>query len=324
MKMKRKLYSDKKKESRCVFVGNIPYDASEPSIVEFFSSVAGSDGCNLRMVYDKATGQPKGYGFIEFGTCSQAQSAIRNLDGKIFRGRSISVHEAEDNSVRKERTNKRRTREPTFLRTKDEVYKVVKELQQPSKVDILNEIRELIRKQEQGARNLLMENPQLAQALLLMHLDFDMCSKKELMKVVEPVIEPTKPQLLPQQPVPPMGISMILPPHRPSRFSPAILPGGFPVPYPHMKGHPGPLPVPTHGHPLPLVVPPPLLKHPIGPVFVDPKLACKPPLQKAFTALDTKQQRVLKDVLALREDDITKLDPDVQKKIIDLRRQMST
>jgi len=320
--MKRKLYSDKKKESRCVFVGNIPYDASEPSILEFFSSVAGSDGCNLRMVYDKATGQPKGYGFIEFATFSQAQSAIRNLDGKIFRGRSISVHEAEDNSVRKERSSKRRTREPTFLRTKDEVVKVVQDLKQPSKVDILNEIRELIRKQEQGARNLLMENPQLAQALLLMHLDFEMCSKKELKKVVEPVLDP-QPKLLPQQPVNPMGVSMILPPHRPSRFSPAILPGGFPAPYPLLKGHPGPLSVPNHVHPLPMIVPPPMLKPPIVPVFVDPKLNCKPPLQKAFTALDTKQQRVLKDVLALREDDISKLDPDVQKKIIDLRRQMS-
>lgn len=322
--MKRKLYSDKKKESRCVFVGNIPYDASEQSILDFFSSVAGNDGCNLRMVYDKATGQPKGYGFIEFPASSQAQSAIRNLDGKIFRGRSISVHEAEDNSVRKERSSKRRTREPTFLRAKDEVFKVVKDLQQPSKVDILNEIRELIRKQEQGARNLLMENPQLAQALLLMQLDFDMCSKKELAKVVEPVLDSPKVQLLPQPPVNPMGLPIILPPHRPSRFSLPVPPAGFPAPYPHMKGHAGPLPVPNRVHPLPLVVPPPLLKHPIGPVFVDPKLSCKPPLQTAFKTLDTNQQRVLKDVLALREDDINKLDPDVQKKIIDLRRKMST
>jgi len=314
-----------------VFVGNIPYDASEASILEFFSSIAGKDGCNLRMVYDKATGQPKGYGFIEFSTYSQAQSAIRNLDGKIFRGRSISVHEAEDNSVRKERSSKRRTREPTFLRTIDEVCQVVKNLQQPTKVDILTEIRELIRTEEQGARNLLMENPQLAQALLRMQLEFEMCSKQELKKVVEPVIEPpVQPQVLHPQPLAPLAIPMVVPTLRASRFSPTVLHGGFPAPtpYPHMKGHPGPLAIHGRVMPVPLGIAPLLPKHPNvlgpGPGFVDPKLNCKPPLQTAFKALDTKQRRVLKDVLALREDDITKLDPDVQRKIIDLRRQMST
>jgi len=336
--MRRKFFSDDRRDSRCVFVGNIPYDANEEGIKEFFFSVAGQEGCQVRLVYDKGSGHPKGYGFVEFASSAQAQSAIRNLDGHTFRGRKISVHEAEDNSVRMERSSKRQRirREPTYTKTTDQVSQIVKELDQHTKIDILQEMKRLIQTTEQGARDLLMENPQLAQALLIMQLDFEMCSKDELVKVVEPVTLPlmVKTQMhglhikntvynqLQPQPVIPMPMVPVImpPPHIQPGFVAQPRPVAFPGPPVNLIG-PQPLP-----KALPAPPPQGALRPPV-PVnqMVEPKIepGRKPPLQSAFKSLDSQQQRVLKDVLALRPGDITKLDPEVQKKIMDLRRQMS-
>jgi len=306
--------------------------------------VSGQEGCQVRLVYDKSTGLPKGYGFVEFASAVQAQSAIRNLDGQSFRGRKLSVHEAEDNSVRMERSSRRQRvrREPTYTKTTDQVSQIVKGLDQHTKIDIIQEMKRLIQTKEQGARDLLMENPQLAQALLLMQLDFEMCSKQELVKVVEPVILPPTikaplpgipvfKQVQPQSLVPmPMRVPVILPPpHGQPGFvgppRPVVFPGP-PVtvmgPPPLPKALAGLPPKPLPGLPSQGVLRPPV---PVAKV-VEPKIepGRKPPLPTAFTSLDSQQQRVLKDVLALRPGDITKLDPEVQKKIMDLKRQMSS
>jgi len=42
-----------------------------------------------RLVTDRETGKPRGFGFIEFYDIPTAESAIRNLSGKDFKGRSI-------------------------------------------------------------------------------------------------------------------------------------------------------------------------------------------------------------------------------------------
>jgi len=338
--MKRKFFLNERRVSRCVFVGNIPYDANEQGIKEFFFPVAGHDGCQVRLVVDKGTGHPKGYGFVEFPTVAQAQSAIRNLDGQTFCGRKLSVHEAEDNSVRMERTSKRQRvrREPTYTKTTDQVSEIVKGLDQHVKVDIIQEMKRLIQDKEQGARDLLMENPQLAQALLIMQLDFEMCSKQDLVKVVEPVMvpKPVNPPMAglpmkevvfnPMQPQPlmpmPIGLPIIMPPPLPrAGFVGPPRPMAFPRPPLNVMAPP-PMPKALPGPPPQRVLIPPAPARPL----IEPKIEPdrKPPLPTAFKSLDSQQKRVLKDVLALRPGDITKLDPDVQKKIMDLQRQMSS
>jgi len=336
--MRRKFFADDRKYSRCVFVGNIPYDANEEGIKEFFFSIAGHEGCQVRLVYDKGTGHPKGYGFVEFASAAQAQSAIRNLDGHIFRGRKISVHEAEDNSVRMERSLKRQRirREPTYTKTTDQVTEVVKGLDQHTKVDILQEMKRLIETTEQGARDLLMENPQLAQALLIIQLDFEMCSRQKLVKVVEPVTLPPAlkaqmpglpientlyNQIQPQTLIPMPMVPVIMPP---PHLQPGLIGPPRPVAFPRPQVN---LIAPQIS---PKALPGPAAQRVLRPPVqlsesVEPKIepGRKPPLQSAFKSLDSQQQRVLKDVLALRPGDITKLDPEVQKKIMDLRRQMS-
>ena len=46
------------------------------------------------MISDKFTGQSRGFGFVEMSSSSEAQSAIKSLNGTQFEGRSLTVNEA--------------------------------------------------------------------------------------------------------------------------------------------------------------------------------------------------------------------------------------
>ncbi|KAM7207662.1 hypothetical protein V8F20_001929 [Naviculisporaceae sp. PSN 640] len=78
-----------KQPSRVVFVGNIPYGLTEEQIIEIFS------GCgpvkNFRLVYDRDTGRPKGFGFCQYPDYDSAASAVRNLNDYEVMGRKLRV-----------------------------------------------------------------------------------------------------------------------------------------------------------------------------------------------------------------------------------------
>jgi len=54
--------------SKVVFVGNVPYNMSEEALIDVFKSVGQVVG--FRLVFDRDTGKPKGYGFCEFAGTS--------------------------------------------------------------------------------------------------------------------------------------------------------------------------------------------------------------------------------------------------------------
>ncbi|CAM6100427.1 unnamed protein product [Calypogeia fissa] len=80
--------------SRCVFVGNIPYDATEEQLVQICEEVG--PVVSFRLVVDRDTGKPKGYGFCEFRDEETALSARRNLQGYEINGRQLRVDFAEN------------------------------------------------------------------------------------------------------------------------------------------------------------------------------------------------------------------------------------
>eukprot|EP00050_Salpingoeca_kvevrii_P020581 m.100290 g.100290 ORF g.100290 m.100290 type:complete len:365 (+) comp8925_c0_seq2:2203-3297(+) len=84
--------------SRSVFVGNIPYEATEEQLREVFSQVG--DVVHFRLMFDKDTGKPKGFGFCEYKDSATAESAMRNLNGHEFGGRQLRVDVASEKDSR--------------------------------------------------------------------------------------------------------------------------------------------------------------------------------------------------------------------------------
>ena len=72
-----------------VFVGNIPYDATEEELKAIFSKVG--PVISFRLMYDKETRQPKGYGFCEYRDIETAYSCMRNLNDADYQGRPLRV-----------------------------------------------------------------------------------------------------------------------------------------------------------------------------------------------------------------------------------------
>jgi RNA recognition motif-containing protein len=73
-----------------LFVGNIPFTKSEDALAEWF----GSQGFRTRaveIIQDRATSKPRGFGFVELENATEAETAVRSLNGKLFAGRALTV-----------------------------------------------------------------------------------------------------------------------------------------------------------------------------------------------------------------------------------------
>jgi RNA recognition motif-containing protein len=75
-----------------LFVGNLPYDASEDEIRAHFST-AGSLA-SVFIPVDRETGRKRGFAFVEFLNAEGAQEAIRLFNNQPFKGRPLAVNEA--------------------------------------------------------------------------------------------------------------------------------------------------------------------------------------------------------------------------------------
>src|SRR5215475_14268821 len=75
-----------------LFVGNLPYDATEDEIRAHFAA-AGSLS-SVFIPVDRETGRKRGFAFVEFSDGAQAQEAIRLFNNQPFKGRSLAVNEA--------------------------------------------------------------------------------------------------------------------------------------------------------------------------------------------------------------------------------------
>ena len=75
-----------------IYVGNIPYDLSEDELKQEF--MAYGEVKSVTIPADKFSGRPKGFGFIEMESKSEAEAAIEGINGKMLKERTIVVNEA--------------------------------------------------------------------------------------------------------------------------------------------------------------------------------------------------------------------------------------
>ena len=75
-----------------LYVGNLPYEATESDLQTLFEG--SGQVASINIVRDRATGQPRGFAFVEMSDAESARKAINELDKHQYGGRSLTVNEA--------------------------------------------------------------------------------------------------------------------------------------------------------------------------------------------------------------------------------------
>ena len=80
---------------KTIYVGNLPYSASEDELREMFG--AHGEVQSVKLITDHNTGRPRGFGFVEMDE-ETAQAAIDAINGQDMGGRPLRVNEARERS----------------------------------------------------------------------------------------------------------------------------------------------------------------------------------------------------------------------------------
>ena len=75
-----------------LFVGNLPFSATENDLQDHFSAAGTVIAVNI--MQDRATGRSRGFAFVEMGSQAEADTAVSQFHGKEFQGRPLTVNEA--------------------------------------------------------------------------------------------------------------------------------------------------------------------------------------------------------------------------------------
>ncbi len=76
-----------------LYVGNLPFSATEDTLHEFFSQ-SGVNPSAVNLIRDRFTGQSRGFAFVEISNDEEADRAVNSLNGQNFGGRNLVVNEA--------------------------------------------------------------------------------------------------------------------------------------------------------------------------------------------------------------------------------------
>lgn len=278
---------------------------SEELITETLSRVG--QVLNFRLVYDKDSGRPKGFGFAEFSDAEDAASAVRNLNDYELMGRKLRVDYSNDNGAGDnapanynppaQASNGQEAMPaavlpplppgvdvPPDLTCPDAISKTLQTLPPPQLLDILSQMKGLVTTDPVKATELLRQAPQLSFAIFQALLLLGLIDQSLLTSVVDTA---TIPQAAPQPPP-----------------STPMQPQGFPG-YPPQQPTRAPMNVPT-----------PPVGNPYQPPMPMPQ---QPPPQQA-PGMD--QQALIQQVLAMTPQQIQALRPEDRAQIEALRQRL--
>ncbi len=79
-----------------LYVGNLPHQMSENEVQTLFSEAGYV--VSAKIITDRDTGQPRGFGFVEMETKAEGRRAISMINGRMVEGRTLTVNEAKPKS----------------------------------------------------------------------------------------------------------------------------------------------------------------------------------------------------------------------------------
>jgi len=82
-----------------LFVGNLPYSASESDIETFFAQ-AGVTVDAVNVMRDRFSGEARGFGFVDINDGAAANRAVEACNGRDLMGRAVVVNEARPMAAR--------------------------------------------------------------------------------------------------------------------------------------------------------------------------------------------------------------------------------
>lgn len=85
---------------KTLYVGNLPYTASEADLGKLFAQYG--EVHSVKLINDRETGRPRGFGFVEMDA-GGAEAAIEALNGADFGGRGLRVNFAQGRQPRAQR-----------------------------------------------------------------------------------------------------------------------------------------------------------------------------------------------------------------------------
>lgn len=81
-----------------LYVGNLPYETTEADLQTHFAQAGAVESVNV--MRDRATGQARGFAFVQMSSDADAQTAISQLNDQPFGGRRLMVNEARPQAPR--------------------------------------------------------------------------------------------------------------------------------------------------------------------------------------------------------------------------------
>ena len=84
-----------------LYVGNLPFSATDQILVDTFSQCGTVE--SAKIIMDRDSGRSKGFGFVEMSTEAEAALAITKFNGADYDGRPMTVNEAKPMAPRENR-----------------------------------------------------------------------------------------------------------------------------------------------------------------------------------------------------------------------------
>ena len=97
----RRPFASESDLSKKIYVGNLTYNVNDSDLEALFAPYGTVQSAQI--IIDRDTNRSRGFGFVEMASDEEAQRAIGELNGQMYKGRALTVNEAKPREPRPSR-----------------------------------------------------------------------------------------------------------------------------------------------------------------------------------------------------------------------------